>query len=71
MLTFLFLVVCDSFGWLTFRLAAEAWTLLQIGMGGYVIGRSCEKVLPQILKNKQTDQYKTLSRLFYCSDIID
>ena len=50
MLTFLFLVVCDSFGWLTFRLATEAWTLLQIGMGGYVIGRSCEKVLPQILK---------------------
>ena len=50
MLTFLFLVVCDSFGWLRFRLASEAWTLLQIGMGGYVIGRSCEKVLPQILK---------------------
>ena len=50
MLTFLFLVVCDSFGFLTFRLAKEAWTLLQIGMGGYVIGRSCEKVLPQILK---------------------
>ena len=51
MLTFLGLVVCDSFGLLTFRLAPEAWTLLQIGMGGYVIGRSCEKVLPSILKN--------------------
>ncbi|MEC8677242.1 MAG: 3TM-type holin [Candidatus Margulisiibacteriota bacterium] len=50
MLTFLGLVVCDSFGLLTFRLAPEAWTLLQIGMGGYVIGRSCEKVLPSILK---------------------
>ncbi|MEK9727246.1 MAG: 3TM-type holin [Candidatus Margulisiibacteriota bacterium] len=50
MLTFLSLVVCDCFGLLTFRLADEAWTLLQIGMGGYVIGRSCEKVLPQILK---------------------
>ena len=32
MLTFLGLVVCDSFGLLTFRLAPEAWTLLQIGM---------------------------------------
>ena len=50
MLTFLGLVVCDCFGALTFRLAPEAWTLLQIGMGGYVIGRSCEKVLPKILK---------------------
>ena len=50
MLTFLGLVVCDSFGLLTFRLAPESWTLLQIGMGGYVIGRSCEKVLPSILK---------------------
>ena len=50
MLTFLGLVVCDCFGLLTFRLAPEAWTLLQIGMGGYVIGRSCEKVLPKILK---------------------
>ena len=50
MLTFLGLVVCDCFGILTFRLAPEAWTLLQIGMGGYVIGRSCEKVLPKILK---------------------
>ena len=50
MLTFLGLVVCDSFGLLTSRLAPQAWTLLQIGMGGYVIGRSCEKVLPKIIK---------------------
>tara|TARA_R110000782_G_scaffold233977_1_gene320174 strand:+ start:392 stop:784 length:393 start_codon:yes stop_codon:yes gene_type:complete len=44
MLTFLGLVVCDSFGWLANPLAAEAWTLLQIGLGGYVTGRSIEKV---------------------------
>lgn len=50
MLTFLVLVVCDSFGWLPFRLAGEAWTLLQIGLGGYVVGRSVEKVAPQLLK---------------------
>jgi hypothetical protein len=48
MLTFLFLVVCDSFGWLVTPLAAEAWTLLQIGLGGYVVGRSVEKVAPKI-----------------------
>ena len=49
MLTFLVLVVCDSFGLLVFRLADQAWTLLQIGLGGYVIGRSLEKVVPQII----------------------
>ena len=48
MLTFLVLVVCDSFGWLAFRLADEAWTLLQIGLGGYVVGRSMEKIVPKV-----------------------
>ncbi|WP_010324365.1 3TM-type holin [Marinobacterium stanieri] len=48
MLTFLVLVVADTMGWTEFRLAEEAWTLLQIGLGGYVIGRSAEKVAPQI-----------------------
>lgn len=50
MLTFLALVVCDSFGLLEFRLASQAWTLLQIGLGGYVIGRSVEKSAPSIVK---------------------
>lgn len=49
MLTFLCLVVCDAFGWLPFRLAGEAWTLLQIGLGGYVVGRSVEKVAGPVL----------------------
>ena len=44
MLTFLVLVVVDSFGLLPFRLAAEAWGLLKIGLGGYIIGRSAETV---------------------------
>lgn len=48
MLTFLGLVVADSFGLLAFRLAEEAWTLLQIGLGGYVVGRSAEKMAPQL-----------------------
>ena len=45
MLTFLFLVVCDAFGFLAFRLADQAWILLQIGLGGYVVGRSGEKIM--------------------------
>ena len=56
MLTFLALVVCDQFGLLTFRLAEDAWTLLQIGLGGYVVGRSVEKVVPAMtdaLKKKE------------------
>lgn len=48
MLTFLLLVVCDSFGLLAFRLADQAWTLLQIGLGGYVVGRSAEKIVPKV-----------------------
>jgi len=44
MLVFLALVVCDSFAWLPNKLAPQAWTLLQIGLGGYVAGRSLEKV---------------------------
>ncbi len=56
MLTFLVLVVCDSFGWLPFRLAGQAWELLKIGLGGYVVGRSLEKIAPNIgniIKTKQ------------------
>lgn len=49
MLTFLVLVVCDSFGLLAFRLADEAWTLLQLGLGGYVVGRSAEKITKPII----------------------
>lgn len=48
MMTFLVLVVCDSFGLLAFRLSEEAWKLLQIGLGGYVVGRSAEKIAPQL-----------------------
>jgi hypothetical protein len=50
MLTFLVLVVCDAFGLLAFRLADDAWTLLQIGLGGYVTGRSAEKIVDNYKK---------------------
>lgn len=50
MLTFLVLVVMDSLNLLQNRLAPQAWTLLQIGLGGYVVGRSAEKIVPALLK---------------------
>lgn len=48
MLTFLVLVVADVFGVTAFRLSDEAWVLLQLGLGGYVVGRSAEKIVPQV-----------------------
>ena len=45
MLTFLTLAVGDSMGLLHAPLRDEAWTLLQIGLGGYVVGRSGEKLV--------------------------
>ena len=50
MLTFLVLVVLDSFGWLANPLSSEAWVLLQIGLGGYVVSRGVEKSVTQIKK---------------------
>ncbi|MBD1389295.1 hypothetical protein IC617_07650 [Neiella sp. HB171785] len=55
MLTFLALVVFDSFGWLPNPLADEAWVLLQIGLGGYVAGRSAEKITQQYMKGRSPD----------------
>ena len=55
MLTFLALVVLNSFGLLKIELADEAWTLLQIGLGGYVAGRSAEKMTQQYLKARPAD----------------
>ena len=44
MLTFLVLAVGDSLGLLATPLKDEAWMLLQLGLGGYVVGRSGEKI---------------------------
>jgi hypothetical protein len=48
MLTFLGLAVGDSLGLLASPLRDEAWMLLQIGLGGYVVGRSAEKVIKTV-----------------------
>ena len=52
MLTFLALAVGDSLGWLPNPLRDEAWTLLQIGLGGYVVARSGEKIVTTVKKNQ-------------------
>jgi len=38
---------------ITFELPGDVWTLLQIGLGGYVVGRSGESIA-RSLANKQT-----------------
>ena len=48
MMVFLVLVVLDSFGWLPNPLAPQAWTLLSIGLGGYTVGRSVEKIVDKL-----------------------
>lgn len=55
MLTFLALVVLDALGILPNRLAPEAWTLLQLGLGGYVVGRSAEKMMPKVAEVMRKD----------------
>jgi len=52
MLCFCALAVGDALGLLPNPLAPEAWLLLQIGLGGYVVGRSGEKVVRAIKESK-------------------
>jgi hypothetical protein len=52
MLTFLALAVGDSLGWLPNPLRDEAWMLLQIGLGGYVVARSGEKIVTTVKKSQ-------------------
>lgn len=48
MLAFGICAVGDSFGVLPTPLADEMWVLMQIGLGGYVAGRSLEKIAPSV-----------------------
>jgi hypothetical protein len=52
MLTFVGLIVARWFGWAAPNLAEaeylKLWDIVQLGLGGYVIGRSVEKVIPSI-----------------------
>jgi hypothetical protein len=53
MLTFLVLVVLSSIGILGVKVHDEFWAILKIGLGGYVIGRSAEKIVPQVMKRRE------------------
>ena len=50
MLTMLTLVVGDAMMWLPNPLSEDAFTLLKIGLGGYLVGRSAEKIVCVIKK---------------------
>lgn len=52
MMVMLPLVVGDSLGWLPNPLRDEAWILLQLGIGGYVVGRSGEKIVKEVKRVK-------------------
>jgi hypothetical protein len=52
MLTFGGLIVARWFGWAAPDLSEDEylklWSIVELGLGGYVIGRSAEKIVPQI-----------------------
>lgn len=52
MLTFGFLIVARWFGWavpnLTEAEYLKLWDIVQLGIGGYTIGRSVEKITPMV-----------------------
>ncbi len=52
MLTFLGLIVARWFGWAAPDLAEEEyiklWSIVELGLGGYVVGRSAEKIVPMV-----------------------
>lgn len=62
MLSFGFIVIYEYFISNVFNLPKsnlpeQFWQLLNIGIGGYVVGRSAEKIVPKIkLKNSNTNE---------------
>ena len=52
MLTFVVLIVARWFGWAAPNLSEaeyiKLWDIVQLGLGGYVIGRSVEKIIPSV-----------------------
>lgn len=52
MLTFVALIVARWLGWSAPGISEEEvlklWDIVQLGLGGYVIGRSAEKILPAV-----------------------
>jgi len=59
MLVFVALIVARWLGWsapnLTEAEALKLWDIVEIGLGGYVIGRTAEKVLPELVNSLKRD----------------
>ena len=55
MLTFGLILVCKWFGWtdsnIEHELEIELMSIIKLGLGGYVVGRSVEKVASKVTKN--------------------
>lgn len=55
MLVFVALIVARWLGWSAPNIgeaeALKLWNIIEIGLGGYVIGRSAEKILPGVLQS--------------------
>lgn len=53
MITFVALIVARWFGWSAPELSPEEyiklWDIVELGLGGYVIGRSVEKIAPSVM----------------------
>ena len=56
MLLFTALAIADAFTIAQVDLAEQMWTILQIGLGGYVVGRSGEKIAKTVIQAKVTGQ---------------
>ena len=52
MVAFATTAMADSFGLLANPLSSEMWTLLQLGLGGYVAGRSAEKIASKVMDKR-------------------
>ena len=57
MLVFVGLIVARWLGWSAPNLGdaevLKLWDIVEIGLGGYVIGRSAEKILPSMVQSKK------------------
>ena len=52
MITFVGLIVARWFGWAAPNLSEaeyiKLWSIVEFGLGGYVVGRSVEKIVPSL-----------------------
>ena len=59
MLTFTGLIVARWMGWTAPNLSPEEyehlWSIVQLGIGGYVSGRSAEKIVPAVAQSLKKD----------------